>query len=172
MSNSRRVSGSNASWVMMSFFGCLRRSAASRRPNSNISSAAGWLNGRLRCSSAVSVTANSGSWLPSSRSPISMISRRSSCGTPKISANTCIGISDEISATKSNSPLGSASSRTRSQTVRTDSSHTWTARGVNRRAISPRSSSWRGGSMSIIDLRASSCSASRSSSDVPPISDE
>ena len=40
-------------------------------------------------------------------------------------------------------------------TVRTASSHTCTARGVKRRAISPRSSSWRGGSMSIIDLRAS-----------------
>jgi hypothetical protein len=101
-----------------------------------------------------------------------MISRRSSSGTPRISANTCIGISDEISRTKSNSPFGSARSSTSRVTLRTLSSHTPTARGVKRRAISPRSSSWRGGSMSIIDLRASIWSSSRSSSEVPPISDE
>ena len=139
----------------MSLPGCLRRAAAILRPNSNISIAAGLENGSSRCEGSGG-TKYSGSWLPSSRSPRSMMWRRSSCGTPRISANTCIGISDEISATKSNSPLGSAASSTRSVTVRTASSHTCTARGVKRRAISPRSSSWRGGSMSIIDLRASS----------------
>ena len=86
----------------MSSPGCLRRSAASRRPNSNISSAAGLENGSSLCASSGS-TAYSGSWLPSSRSPRSMISRRSSWGTPRISANTCIGISDDTSWTKSNS---------------------------------------------------------------------
>src|SRR4051812_42667350 len=142
-SNSCWVSGSNASWVMMSSLGCLRRSAASRRPNSNISIAAGLENGRWRWASS-SVTLYSGSWLPSRRSPMSMITRRSSCGTPRISAKTCIGISDEISRTKSNSPLGSATSRTSRVTVRTWSSQTCTARGVKRRLIRPRSSSWRG----------------------------
>jgi hypothetical protein len=36
----------------------------------------------------------------------------------------------------------------------------------------PRNSSWRGGSMSIIDLRGSMYCGGMSSSDVPPISDE
>ena len=101
-----------------------------------------------------------------------MISRRSSWGTPRISANTCIGISDETSWTKSNSPIGRARSSTSRVTRRTWSSHTCTARGVKRRAISPRSSSWRGGSMSSIDLRFSMNRGSMSSSEVPPISDE
>ena len=53
------------------------------------------------------------------------------------------------------------------------SSQTRTARGVKPRlTIRPRSSLWRGGSMSIIDLRASISSGSRSCSDVPPISEE
>ena len=89
-----------------------------------------------------------------------------------ISANTRIGISELISATKSNSPCGSARSSTSLATRRTWSSHTCTARGVKRRLTIARSSSWRGGSMSIIDLRASTCSGSRSSSDVPPSSEE
>ena len=55
-------------------------------------------------------------------------------------------------------------------TVRTPSSHTFTALGVKRLETILRSSSWRGGSMSIIDLRASIWSGSRSSSDVPPTS--
>src|SRR3954452_25554908 len=46
VSNSCWVRGSKASCVMMSLRGSLRRWAASRRPNSNISSAAGLENGR------------------------------------------------------------------------------------------------------------------------------
>jgi hypothetical protein len=104
---------------------------------------------------------------------MSMITRRSDCGTPRISANTCIGISDEISRTKSNrSGPDSAVSITAFATVRIWSIQTPTARGVKRLLISPRSWSWRGGSMSIIDLRASIWSGRRSSSEVPPISDE
>ena len=83
-----------------------------------------------------------------------------------------MGISEEISSTKSNSPLGSASERTRSQTVCTASSQTITAREVKRRAISFLSSVWRGGSVSIMDLRASIWSWSRSSRLVPPTSEE
>ena len=98
--------------------------------------------------------------------------RRSSSGTPRMRAKTVIGISELIASTKSNSCCGSASSRTIFVTARTCSSQTPMARGVKRRLTIPRSSSWRGGSMSIIDLRASTCSGSRSSSEVPPISDE
>jgi hypothetical protein len=47
-----------------------------------------------------------------------------------------------------------------------------TARGVKPLETIARSWLWRGGSMSIIDLRASISSGLRSCSDVPPSSDE
>ncbi len=47
-----------------------------------------------------------------------------------------------------------------------------TARGVKSRLTIARSALWGGGSMSSIDLRASSSSGPRSSSEVPPRSEE
>ena len=138
---------------------------------SNISSATGLEKGSIGSSSSGS-TPYSGSCLPTSRFPNRTISRRSSWGMPMMSAKTRIGISDEMCSTKSNSPRGSASSITSLTVFLTRSSHTVTACGVNRRLTIARSSSWRGGSMSIIDLRASTFSGASSSSVIPPTSDE
>ena len=93
-------------------------------------------------------------------------------GAPSISANTRIGRFAATSSTNSTSPFSSASSRTASKSSRMRSVKTRTARGVKSRLTIARSALCGGGSMSIIDLRASSSSGSRSWSEVPPSSEE
>ena len=97
----------------------------------------------------------------------------SSCGTVKIEHRNRIGSSRLISLTKSNSPLGRrvvehARGRRRGSSPRTCP----TPRALNRFEQILRSSVWRGGSVSSIDLRTSSCSSSSSSSETAPSSDE
>ena len=101
-----------------------------------------------------------------------MSSGASSCGTVKIEHRNRIGSSRLISLTKSNSPLGSASSSTLRATSRIQSSYLPTPRALNRFEQILRSSVWRGGSVSSIDLRTSSCSSSSSSSATAPSSEE
>ena len=84
-----------------------------------------------------------------------------------------MGILTAISSTASNSPSeASASSSTSVTTARTRSAYPATARRVNGWVTARRSAVCSGGSTSIIDLRASSASGSRSSSAEAPICEE
>ena len=139
------------------------------------STAAGLRKGSRRYSlvSSLSISAReySGSAWAIIASPSSTHIGRSSSGTPMIRARTRIGSSREISSTKSNSPLGRPRSSTSRACSRTNPSYWATALRVKSFVTSRRSREWFGGSMSIIDARASTSSSSCSSS-VTPWADE
>ena len=82
------------------------------------------------------------------------------------------GASRLISGTKSNSPIGSARSKTSRATSRIQSSYLPTPRAENRFEQIALSCVCRGGSVSSIDFLISSCSSSSSSSETAPSSDE
>ena len=90
----------------------------------------------------------------------------------KIEQRKRIGSSRLISATKSNSPIGRARSRTPRATSRIQSSYFPTPRAENCFEQIFRSSVWRGGSVSSIDRRIASCSSSSSSIATAPSSEE
>src|SRR5262245_22012504 len=139
------------------------------------STAAGLRKGSRRYSlvSSLSITAReySGSACAIIASPSSTHSGRSWSGTPMIRASTRIGSSREISSTKSNSPCGSPRSSTRRACSRTNPSYSATALRVKSLLTRRRKREWFGGSMSIIDRRAST-SSSVCSSRVMPCADE
>ena len=133
-------------------------------------------NGRSRYASvstwSTTAAERSGSWFAIMLSPHEISIGASSCGTVKIEQRNRIGSSRLISLTKSNSPIGSARSSTPTATSRIQSSYLPTPRALKRFEQIFLSSVWRGGSVSSIDLRTSSCSASSSSSETAPSSDE
>ena len=83
-----------------------------------------------------------------------------------------MGRSRLISGTKSNSPAGSALSKTSRATSRIQSSYLPTPRAEKRLEQIRRSCVCRGGSVSSIDFLISSCSSSSSSSATAPSSEE
>src|SRR6266540_2322912 len=135
------------------------------------STAAGLRKGSRRywLVSSLSITAReySGSAWAIMASPSSTHIGRSSSGTPMIRARTRIGSSREISSTKSNSPFGRPRSITRRACSRTNPSYWATAPRVKSLVTNRRSREWPGGSMSIIDARASTSSSFCSSSVIP-----
>ena len=118
-SESREPSSSaSTSFVVMSSCGSRRRASPSSRPYAIRSSENGLENGSLRSSGSRSASSatfssptTSGSVLPRILSPSSMISRRSSTGSPMISENTHIGISAATDSTQSNASCSNACAR-------------------------------------------------------------
>ena len=156
--------------VIMSSLGFLRRASATLRPNSNISCATGLENGNSL-------------WASSTGSGVLgvLVAEDAVAHLYDVAALLLRHAQDlgkdlhgdlgRYLLNESNSPLGSVSVRTLSQTVRTASSHTITAREVKRRAISFLSSVWRGGLISSWTCGLRIWSGSRSSSEVPPTSE-
>ena len=89
-----------------------------------------------------------------------------------ISEKTHIGISEATSSTQSKLSRSKAWARIPCASPRMRSSYVLTTRGVKPLLTSARRRVWAGGSVSSIDFRASTSSGVRSSSDVPPSSDE
>ena len=177
-SRSESRSPSTSAWtslVTRSSFGSARRCSARPWPYAMSSTAAGLRKGRSRYSlvSSLSITAReySGSAWAIMASPSSTHIGRSSSGTPMIRARTRIGSSREICSTKSNSPLGRPRSSTSRACSRTNPSYRATALLVKSLLTRRRSREWLGGSMSIIEARAST-SSSVCSSSVTPRADE
>jgi hypothetical protein len=101
-----------------------------------------------------------------------MISFLSSTGRPMISEKTHIGISAATASTQSNDSRSNAASRIPRASARIRASYVLITRGVNPLLTIARIRVWAGGSVSSIDLRASSSAGVRSCSDVPPSSFE
>ena len=89
-----------------------------------------------------------------------------------ISEKTHIGISEATSSTQSNSACSNAAARMPRASPLIRSSYVLTTRGVKPLLTIARSRVCGGGSVSIIDFRASISSGVRSWSDVPPSSEE